>query len=44
MAPLSLEANLSDETHKSAESFDSLLDGLIKNFEEGTEYFKVRFV
>lgn len=41
LAPLCKEAGLSTETQESAENFDLLVSNLIKNFAEGTEYFKL---
>lgn len=41
LAPLVEQARLSTETLQAAQIFDTLVTDLVKNFAEGTEYFKV---
>lgn len=36
--------NLSDDTKKAATNLDDVISSLVKNFTEGTEYFKVMVV
>uniref|UniRef100_A0A914VWE5 WASH complex subunit 7 n=1 Tax=Plectus sambesii TaxID=2011161 RepID=A0A914VWE5_9BILA len=41
LAPLVEQAHLSTETLQAAQIFDTLVSDLVKNFAEGTEYFKL---